>query len=271
MNRGLLNKAVREMWPVTVVFALGLAGVKALLAYVIPTFFMEASESLLQLAWLQTIFRGLFGTEIGSTLGPAAITALTWVHPIVLTIVCAQVVVLCTKVPAGEIDHGTIDVLLGLPVSRAEVYVSSTIVWLGSGLLLLAMGMLGNWLGARLSADEPWADPHLLLPVIVNLYCLYVAVGAMACLASAMSDRRGRAAGAVFGIFLASYILNFVAQLWKPAANVSFLSVFRYYRPAMIRQDSHWPTADMLVLLVTAGVFWLVGAIVFARRDIRTV
>ena len=41
MNRGLLIKSLREAWIATMLFALALMGIEAMLAYVMPTFFDE--------------------------------------------------------------------------------------------------------------------------------------------------------------------------------------------------------------------------------------
>jgi hypothetical protein len=114
-----------------------------------------------------------------------------------------------------------------------------------------------------------------MVVVTVNLFCLYLAVGGLACLVSAMSERRGRAVATVFGILLASFLLNFLAQFWPPAEAVSRLSVLHYYKPLGVLRpgvmDAGWPVADMLVLAGFAAVTWTAGGLWFARRDICTV
>lgn len=270
MNRGLIIKAVREVWPATVLFGLALAGFEALLASIIPTIFAEYSSHLLKIEFVQTFLKGLLGTEIGSALGPDAISSFAWVHPIVLALLWAHEITICTRVPAGEVDRGTIDMLLALPVSRTKLYVCESVVWLGAGLCVVMMGLAGNWIGGRFTAPEFRSAPGQLIMVIANMYCLYIAVGGVACLVSTLSDHRGRAVGVVFGIVLVSFLLNFLAQFWGPAKALSFLSVLNYYRPLAIVRDAGWPVRDMLVLTACGAAFWLAGAIIFARRDICT-
>ena len=109
------------------------------------------------------------------------------------------------------------------------------------------------------------------LAVIANLYCLYVAVGALVGLVSSLSDRRGRTVAVVFAIVLASFLFNFLTQFWPRARAVAFLSLLNYYRPLLILGDTTSPFADMLVVLATAAVLWTAAALNFARHDIRTV
>jgi len=45
--------------------------------------------------------------------------------------------------------------------------------------------------------------------VMANFFGVYLAVGGIAFLVSALSDRRGRAMAVVFAIVLASFLLNF--------------------------------------------------------------
>lgn len=271
MNRGLMAKTIREVWVSTLLFGVALAAMEVLIASVIPSFFEESAGPLLKMKFVQNIFRGLLGTEVGQSIGPAMIPAFAWIHPVVLTLLWAHAIMFCTRVPAGEIDRGTIDVLLSLPTSRTTLYLSETIVWLGAGLVVILMGLAGNLIGGSTVAPEFRGAPRQVLVVVLNLYCLYATVGALALLVSALSDRRGRAVGVVFAIVLGSFFLNFLAQFWAPAKTLSVLSVLNYYRPLVVLRDGSWPITDMLVLIAVAATCWTAGAIIFSRRDICTV
>jgi ABC-2 type transport system permease protein len=203
------------------------------------------------------------GVEVLRTIG--------WVHPIVLALLWGLEIAICTRVPAGEVDHGTIDVLLGLPASRWRVYFCESLVWALAGVVVIGMGGLGSVIenlgvpaDARLTASQ-------VFRIAVNLYCLYLAVGGLALLISSLSERRGRAVAVAFGCVLASFFLSFIAQFWEPAEALVFLSVLDYYRPILILRDAAWPLNDMAALLGCAVVFWVAGGLFFAKRDICTV
>lgn len=271
MNRGLIAKTIREVWLGTLLFGLGIMGIEALLANVIPHFFNELAGQWLEMKFVQNMFKGLLGTEVGSAIGPGTAGAIAWVHPMVLALIWAHEITFCTRMPAGEVDRGTIDVLLGLPVSRVRVYLCESAVWLMAGLAIIVLGLLGNLLGGWSAAPEFGSTPGQLIIIVANLYCLYLAVGGVTCLVSSLSDRRGAAVGIVFAIVLTSFLLSFLAQFWDFAETVSLLSVLNYYRPLLILRDTSWPVADMLVLVAVGASAWVVGAMVFARRNVCTV
>src|SRR6266404_2814528 len=203
MNRGLLIRAFRESWPATLLLGLVLMGVEAALAFVLPKFGSQMSEQWLQLDFARGIMQAMLGTVIGNRIGPQMFQSIAWVHPVVLALTWAHALVSCTRVPAGEVDRGTADVLLGLPVSRWEVFISETIVWLGCGAAILAAALAGNLLGGLGLPAEQRPPLARVLIVLINLYCLYASVGGLACLVSSFSNRRGRAITIVFLVLLA--------------------------------------------------------------------
>jgi len=269
--RGLLSKTVHETWVATLLFGCGLFAVMALLTYVVPQFHEGMSELFEHLPFVKTLLAAMLGTEVGDEINARTMQAVLWVHPMVLALAWAHAIVFCTRMPAGEIDRGTIDILLGLPAPRRAVYYSEVAVWLVAGLAVLLMGMLGHLLTA--SAIDVETRPSLtdVLRVMGNLYCVYVAVGGIALLFSSLSNHRGRAMGAAFALVVASFLLSFVSQFWAPAKTISFVSVLEYYRPAEILLNGAFPTRDAAALLSVGVASLALGGEIMARRSICTV
>lgn len=269
--RGLLVKNVREAWLATLLFSLGYMAFMALLTYVLPQVLSGMETIFQRMPFVKTLIGVLLGTEIGGTITTRTMQAFIWVHPVALALVWAHEIMLCTRMPAGEIDRGTIDVLLGWPVSRRQVYMSQSIVWLVSGIWILAMGLIGHRLSASLIVDSLQQDLSREILVMANFLCLYLAVGGITLLVSACSDRRSHAVAIVFALLLISFLLSFLAQFWDPARHVSFLCVLKYYQPANLLQTGQLPGSDFAVLLGIGGVSWLLGCEIVARRSICTV
>lgn len=268
---GLLQKIWLEVrWPVCQL-SIGLFAVMALLTRLLPKVLGDIDHVFERLPFVKPLVTALLGMDPGNRLSSEMMQAFLWVHPTVLSLIWAHELMYCSRMPAGEIDRGTVDFLLGLPVSRWKLYVSESIGWLATGIVLLVVGYVGHAMAATGLPPETLPSRRATLYVMVNLLALYVAVGGFAFLISASSDRRGRAIGVVFAVLLFSFLLNFLVQFWEPAKPFSFLGVLEYYRPAAIIRSRAFPRTDVAILLTIGAICWLAGGIVFRRRSVCTV
>ncbi len=268
MNRGLILRALRESWSITLLFGVALLIFESAISFVLPRFQAQFSQQWVQMSFVQSIIKAMVGADVAGGAGPEIFTSIPWAHPVVLAVIWAHAIVFCTRIPAGEVDRGTIDILLSLPVTRWILHVSETIAWVVSSLVLLTLGILGNSIGSAL-AGTSW-EPARIGIIFVNLLLLYLAVGSFAWLMSALCDRRGRAISAAFVIVIASFLLNYLAQLWEPLGRIDFLSLLKYYRPLYILKDGLWPIRDIAILASIAASLWIAAGIVSARRDLTT-
>ncbi len=271
MIRGLLSKTIRETALATWLFAMSLATLECMFATVLPTFMSQAAEQWLEVSFVRKIISGVLGADFEAATALVAAAAIAWSHPIVVTMLWAQGITTCTRLPAGEVDRGTIDTLLGLPVSRRRLYVLDTVVPLAGGVFIVVMGVVGSVIGRMFVEPElrfPMAGVHI---VAVNLFSEYVLVAGAACLVSSLSSRRGRAIGVLFAFLLSSYVMHFLAPFWAFAKSLAPLNLLSYYQPMTILREGTWPIGDIAVLFGFGMAMWLAGAIVFTRRDICTV
>lgn len=269
--RGLLAKILRETWFGTLLHGLGLMVFMAVLTAVLPEIQQGIDQIWRQIPFVQRIVSSLLGVEVGDEINAQLLQSILWVHPVVLALLWSHAIQLGTRMPAGEIDRGTIDILLSLPVSRRAVYMSESLMLLASGALIIVAGVMAHLVTA---ASLGLVDTRGLGPVILialNLFSLYLAVAGTTFLVSSMSDRRGRAVGIILALVLVSFLVNFLQQFWEPAKQISFLSVLTYYRPAQIIRDGAVPIRDPSVLLGVAILTWAVGGEIVARRSILTI
>lgn len=271
MNLGFIHKAVRETRASTLAFAAGLFVFELLLGLILPVFQKEFSDKILQMEFIQRILAALLGAEVGKVIGPAIFSMLGWVHPIVLALVWAYAIVVCTRVPAGEVDRGTLDVLLALPVTRTSIYASESAVFVVSSLLIVGVGFAGNVVGNWISGLERAGSLGQLSLVALNLFALSLAAGGLSSFLSSVCDRRGRAVGSAFAILLASLFLSSMSTFNAIVKSLSVVSLLNYYRPYGILQERASPLRDIMILLGVGTGLWVIGAIVFVRRDLRTV
>ncbi len=271
MNCGFLVKAAIETWPVTLLCGALLFAVEAVLAYVLPTFQEQFSDTLMRIQFIQTFVGAMLGVNVSGPIGPEAFMAFAWVHPVVLALVWSHALVCCTRMPAGEIERGTIDLIFTLPVTRWTILRAETAVWLAAGVAVLVLGLAGNLAGSSYVEVSERADLARTIIVLGNLFCMYFAVGGLTWLVSASSNRRGVAITIVFLLLLASFLLNFLVPFWDVAERISFVGILDYYRPLYILRDGSVPWRDMGVLVGAGAFLWIAAGVVLSRRDICTV
>lgn len=270
MNQGLMRKSAREVWLGTLLFAVALGVTEALLSFVIPTLLSTYGEQILQMEFVQRIIAALLGLPPTTTVSAVMAVAFPWVHPVVLAILWITAIWLGTRIPVGEIDRGTVDILLSLPISRAAVLVNDAVVSLVAGVLVVACAAIGHVAGNRLAASDTTISLFVTMGIAVNLLAMYVAVLGLTYLTSACSERRGRAVGLTLALVLASFFLSFLAQFWSPAKQVEALGIMNYFRPMHAVQKGGWAILDIIILVGFGMVSWTVALGVFVRRDIRT-
>ncbi len=269
--KGLLRKILLETrWPV-LCFGSGLCAIMSTLTWILPTILQDIDQVFGAIPLLKPVIGALLGVNPDSQFSAEMTQAFLWVHPSVLAILWAHEVMYCTRVPAGEIDRGTADFLLGLPVSRWTLFGAESIGWLLSGLFIVGSGIVGHVLVARRFAEQMQPSLTATMMILCNLFCMYIAVGGIAFLVSAVSSHRSRAMGVVFAILLISFLLNFVAQFWKPARLWARFSVLEYYRPAGVIQTGEFPFSNVMILLTTGLICWIAAGMIFHRRSICTV
>ncbi len=268
---GLTGKTIREIWVATLAFSLGLFAFHVAVALTQPLMQKDMlSGQWLQVKLVQQILTAFLGAEVGTVFGPSAMTAIGWAHPIVLALVSAHAISCCTRVPAGEIERGTIDVLLGLPIRRGTLYCGEAAGAALSGLLVVSSGLLGQGLGNAIVGAEDRVATAPMLWVTANLYALLAAIAGIASLFSALCDRRGRAVGAAVAVVVASFFLSSFSPFNAVIKKLAVLSVVSYYRPFKVLEGGQSPATDMVILASIGLACWLIGLILFSWRDIRT-
>ncbi len=213
---GVLGKILIEVRWQVVGFCAGLSIVMGLLTALLPKILGDIHHIFERLPFVKPLLTALLGVDPGQNLTSAMSQAFLWVHPTVLTLIWAHEVIYCSRMPAGEIDRGTIDFLLGLPISRWKLYGCEVLGWLVSGGLILLSGYAGHLVASIYLAPGMRPPPRVTMYVMLNLYAVYLAVGGFAFLVSAISERRGRAMGTIFAVLLVSFLVNFIAQFWDP-------------------------------------------------------
>lgn len=285
----LFRKLLRDVAVPLALVSLLLFGFQCLWARVASRI-MEVVDELtgaVSLTWLlDRVFAGpgqilqalLGGTEIDITRA-ADMISVAYVHPLTQTILCVWAVGRASGAVAGELDRGTMELLLAQPVPRRNLILAHLCVdWLTIPTLCLSLWAgtcLGTWLvGFQTNLPGPrHVDPAIFLPALLNVALLAFAVSGYTLALSACGRYRWRVMGLAVLLTLLQFLVNVIAQLLDGTEVLRYATVFFYYQPQPMALKAEWyRQAEMwrnLAVLAGVGVVGYVTAlVVFCRRDL---
>jgi ABC-2 type transport system permease protein len=249
------------------VIGLLLAGFQVLMCTIVSSVNIEGaikeiSESLPPL--VQTFISEEFALGLSSR----GLIVFAWNHPVVLALLAAPMILLASRAIAGEIEAGTMELLLGQPLARSTYLTTQNIFAIIVLLALVGMMLLGVYLGLslfNLHQTLPWPT---FLPVAANLVSLQIAIYGVTLLVSSTAREGGRVATVALLFVLISLLVEAVARLWPKIQFLSTYTIFNYYSPQQIVMNNTTPWRDMLILLGVGLVSGGLGWWKFMRRDI---
>src|SRR5262249_39667800 len=128
MNPGLIRKTLRDC---LVQFVLTLAAVTAwevLFIRAMGEFSTDMSQLWLKQPPLRRMIQMLIGYDLASDLTPPTLMTIGLAPPLLYALTWSFILAVTSRVLAGEVDRGTADLLLTLPVSRRQIFVSVSAV-----------------------------------------------------------------------------------------------------------------------------------------------
>lgn len=220
------------------------------------------------------VFQTLIGGESVGWEKPNELLVVGLMHPLAQIIFCIWAVGRAGNAIAGEIDRGTMELLLAQPMRRSRIVLAH----LGVDLVCIPVICLACWAGtyAGCWAIGPFAvdpavyeqlrmkppavpvvltvDPSELGPGLWNVASLLFAVSGYTMLLSARGRSRNRVIGLAILLTLVQFLINFLGQIWEGVAFLRPFTVFYYYQPQLITLKGTW-TADPLKVWGRDGEF----------------
>jgi ABC-2 type transport system permease protein len=230
---------------------------------------------------------------------PNDFLAVALLHPVVLTLACVWAVGRAAGAVAGELDRGTMELLLSQPIPRNRLILAHLLVdcvviptlclsfWAGTEFGLWVVGPFEvDYSGVRavMSRDLPPVavdalqiprEPTVMevsgrpqFPALANLAALMFALSGLTLALSAAGRSRWRVVGFGVLVTVVMFVANVLGQLWDAAGFVRPLTVFYYYQPQKIMLRGEWVTdlgavwngGGSLVAVPVVGVLLAVGA-----------
>jgi len=266
MNAAIFRRTVRDAWWLLLLVPLAIAGFEVFLVFALGELGNDVGHWVSR-RFVRRFVTTLLGAEFGDQLTATGMVSIGFAHPFMYAASWALLLTLCTRVTVAEVERGTSDLLLALPVSRAAQYFSTSLVWLLAGIPIVAAPWVGVWIGQKVAPLWEPVDLPAFRYVVLNLAALYLAIGGVTTAVSTWVNRRGAAIGGVLAWLLLSFVLNFLATIWTAAEKLAPLGLLHYYKPLLALNNGGMQFTNTLILAGLGGVAWLLGLWRWCRRD----
>jgi ABC-2 type transport system permease protein len=238
------------------------------------------------------IVQMMMGGEHVSIFRTTDMLSVGYVHALMVIMLSIWAVGRAASAISGEIDRGTMELLLAQPLPRRLLIASHFVV----DLIVIPILCLGTWVGNALgiwlvdlhempvmNAPAEAIAPWVFGPGLLNVGALLFAISGYTMWLSAGGRFRSRVLGIAVLITLLQFLVNVIGQLWDAIAWLRPLTVFFYYQPQQIMLEHHWSidlgqawndgkplfAINVIAVLVVVGLVGYAGALwTFLRRDL---
>ena len=235
---------------------------------------------------------------------PDDFLAVELLHPVVVILITVWAVGRSGAAIAGEIDRGTMELLLSQPVPRSRLILAHFLVdcvtipticlsiYAGTqlGLYLVGPFEVDYSILAKLppnaQAFVQQGPPELVVhadrqpAALLNLAALAFALSGLTMLVSALGRSRTRSIGVAGLGAIIMFTANVMGQLYEGAAAIRPLTAFYYYQPQLVWLKRDWSAnltqawgfggavPGALVLMLVGLASYSAAVAIFDRRDI---
>ena len=204
-------------------------------------------------------------TFVGSIEGFMAGEYFSILWPIILIIL---IISYASGAIAGEIDKGTIELLLSQPISRLKIFLAKYL----SGLTIITTFIILTNFSvvpfAFLHNVDYRIQNYLTMSIIGFLFAF--AIFGICIMISSISSSRGRPAAITGGMLIIMYGLNLFSAFQESLDSLKYASFFHYFDFNSAVVHNQIDILNASVFLVVGVVTTVVGAVIFIKRDIAT-
>lgn len=166
----------------------------------------------------------------------------------------------------NEIDKGTAESLMSLPVKRSKIFISR---YYGGIILLLIFNILSIFcifpLASLHNVDFIWQNN---ITLFFGSFIFTWACYSIALFISTIFSEKGKANMTYGGIILVSYFINILASLKDNLSNLKYFSIFNYYNSETLLIKNTYPNYFLLAFSFLIIIFSFLAFYRFITRDI---
>ncbi|NOR67673.1 MAG: ABC transporter permease subunit [Woeseiaceae bacterium] len=228
----------------------------------------ERVKALLQyIDMLPDFIKAFMGGEVLQVGNVAGLIAIGYQDPFVLLLYMLYAVGVPTALLAGEIQRGTMELILSRQTTKTHVYICAGFITVAGMYALVLVMFMGTVAATNLYQFDQEVPLYSFFKIAINGGMLASAVGGIALLAAACFHR-GLAVSLTVGYLVVSYFISIIAEWWPRMKWLEPTTIFNYVDGPAIFGKSGWPIGDMCVLLSLLAVSTVLGGVIWSRRDL---
>ena len=228
----------------------------------------ESVKTFLQfIDMLPSFIKSILGGEALQLGNVSGLIAIGYQHPMVMTLYMLYAVGVPTALLAGEVQKGTMELILSRQATKTHVYICAGLITV-TGMFALVMVMFTGTVAATSIYDFGQAIPlYSFFKIAIIGGTLASAVGGISLLSAACFSR-GTAVGLTVAYLAVNYFVSIIADWWPRMKWLSPATIFHYVHGPEIFNGSEWPVGDLCVLISLLVVSALLGGVIWSRRDL---
>ena len=281
-NLALWKKSIGEARWLFVSCAVFMFLVHWLRVYIASFFVTGKLETLLTL--LPEPVQPLLPVTYAQMAAPAGRIAAEYDDPVVLLLMTVWAISRGSDAVSGELNRGTMEMLLGQPVTRLGVIsVQACVTLLGAALIAVA-AWLGTCVGLATVSLDGAPAAKTFIPPAINLFALGAFLAGLTTMISAPMNYRARTIGVVGGFYAVSMVVKIVGRMVPGLHWLAYTTFFTAFEPQWLVGESQaawklwipkgsdaWTLGGLGYDAVLVGLglaAYLVASVIFYRRDL---
>lgn len=167
---------------------------------------------------------------------------------------------------AGEIEKGTIEIMLAQPISRLKIFLGKYLAGMANIVVFSAVSIFAVIPLAALHDIDYKMENFWIMAILGFLFAL--AIFSLSMLSTSMFSEKGKSNFTVGGIIILMYVINVISTFKESLKDLRYLSFFYYYNFSAAMLEHKIDSLAIWVFLGVSVVATILGAIWFMRRDV---
>lgn len=213
-------------------------------------------------------FKTMMGNQFFSTLTIDGAAAFGFNHPIVLAIFIILVISVSASNIAGEVEKGTMELLLSFPVKRTSLITKLWAIGIFIVFMVILSAILGSVFSVAIYDNLSIKFIIKILKIGLNLWLLIVLIFSFSLMISAFEREGSKVVAKTAVVVMTFYFLDLLSTMWKAVSFTKPFNIFTYYQPQKLISGERSLLQNIPVLLILIVVFFLIARWQFNRRDI---